>query len=160
MSNRTSKTKKKAPAKRSAPAKVTTDTATDRKVLRLQAALDEANDQNAALRARASVVPGYEDLAAILNAALDQASKGKGRERHANDLPFAKQKIQTIAGLYHGPEGMLYQATKKATEANEVRKRALVSGDPKAREAYEREILGAIVYLAGSIIYVREELGE
>ena len=103
--------------------------------------------------------PGYEVLAEVLNKALLQASVGKGRERHANDLPFGQQKMQVIAGLYHGPEGMLYQATKKATEANEILKRAHASGSStdieKAKTAFEVELLGAINYLAGAVIFGR-----
>jgi len=41
--------------------------------------------------------PGYESLAQVLQEAYDQAARGKGAERHANDLPFDQQPMQQIA---------------------------------------------------------------
>ena len=41
-------------------------------------------------------VPGYEDLAAVLTAAFDQAARGKGKERHANGRAFTDQPIFEI----------------------------------------------------------------
>ena len=38
--------------------------------------------------------PGYESLAQVLQEAYDQAARGKGAERHANDLPFDQQPMQ------------------------------------------------------------------
>lgn len=89
--------------------------------------------------------PGYEQLAAVLQAAFDQAANGKGAERHANDLPFHEQRMQGISGLLNTDGGMAYQVCKKILEARDM---------PHA--ARERELLGAIVYTAGMIIYHRE----
>ncbi len=89
--------------------------------------------------------PGYEQLAAVLQAAFDQAAKGKGAERHANDLPFHGQRMQSISALLDSDAGMAYQVCKKVAEAR---------GMP--HDARERELLGAIVYTAGMVIYHRE----
>lgn len=91
--------------------------------------------------------PGYEQLAAVLQAAFDQAAKGKGAERHANDLPFHEQRMQSISGMLDSDAGMAYQVCKKIAEAR---------GMP--HDARERELLGAIVYTAGMIIYHRSKL--
>ena len=42
-----------------------------------------------------TIIPGYEPLARILQAALDQAQCGKGKRLHANDSPFLEQPIIT-----------------------------------------------------------------
>lgn len=101
--------------------------------------------------------PGYEQLVDVLRAAHDQAALGKGKERHANDLPFGAQPMQTISFLLHSSDGMLYQAIKKVQEARQnldsTRKAGGAVAD--AKRFYDREILGAINYLAGAIIFER-----
>lgn len=92
------------------------------------------------------VVHGYEELADVLVAALEQAQTGKGAERHANDLPFTEQPMQTISGLVGSGDGLAYQAIKKIQE----------SGRMKDRGARDRERLGAIVYTAGLILFDKE----
>jgi hypothetical protein len=87
--------------------------------------------------------PGYESLAAVLQRAYDQAAKGKGAERHAVSRPFTEQPMQSISGLLQSPIGLLYQAMKKIQESQRLDKDAGV-----------RELLGAINYLAGAIIFV------
>lgn len=94
-------------------------------------------------------VPGYESLAEVLQAAYDQAATGKGKERHANDLPFDKQPMQQIARR-RGVGFLLGQADKKTEEAQGMLER----GD---RDAWRREILGAINYLAGALVFTRGE---
>lgn len=89
--------------------------------------------------------PGYEQLVEVFTAAHDQAAYGKGKERHANDLPFHEQRMQTISDLVGSPDGMVYQVTKKMTEG-------LQFDNPEKRE---HELLGAIVYLAGIVIWLR-----
>lgn len=150
-------TKTRAPAKSRVRPSAKSD---DKALTLLQAKLHRAEvARDAALESLAekseSVVPGYEDLAGILKEALNQASRGKGKERHANDLPFNRQKMMGISDLYHGPQGMLWQATKKATEANEM-----LSRDPSSREFFEKELLGAIVYISGAIVYARMKAAE
>lgn len=89
--------------------------------------------------------PGYESLAAVLQAAYDQAATGKGAERHANDLPFHEQPMQQIARR-RGIGFLLGQADKKTEEAQGMLERG-------ERDAWRREILGAINYLAGALVY-------
>lgn len=89
--------------------------------------------------------PGYESLAQVLQAAYDQAAVGKGAERHANDLPFHEQPMQQIARR-RGIGFLLGQADKKTEEAQGMLERG-------ERDAWRREILGAINYLAGALVY-------
>lgn len=91
-------------------------------------------------------VEGYEELEAVLQSAYEQASAGKGKERHANGLPFHEQRMQGISNLLGSDNGMAFQAIKKLTEG-------LAFDNPAARE---KELLGAIVYIAG--ILVRQRL--
>lgn len=113
--------------------------------------------------AKAVVAPaGYETLLKVLSDALEQASGGKGAERHGNGLPYSAQPMQTIGFLLHSSEGMLYQVLKKVQEANTQLENARKSGDSEktvqAKKFAERELLGAINYLAGAIIYERTHL--
>ena len=91
----------------------------------------------------------YGALQDILDAAYDQSAKGKGVERHGNGLPWTQQPIMAISrsvGIGF-PTG---QAVKKITEAVGMLRR----GDAAAAE---RELLGAIVYVAGAIQWIREQ---
>jgi hypothetical protein len=85
----------------------------------------------------------YKSLREVLDAAFDQAANGKGKERHARGNPFEKQHMQTISQLINTDRGMAFQAIKKLTEGLDM-------ADTHARE---RELLGAINYIAGIIIY-------
>lgn len=95
--------------------------------------------------------PGYESLAQVLQEAYDQAARGKGAERHANDLPFDQQPMQQIARR-RGLGFLLGQVDKKTEEAQGM----LDRGD---RAAWRREILGAINYLAGALVFTADESG-
>jgi len=90
---------------------------------------------------------GYEQLAEILEAAYDQAAKGKGAERHATNLPFHEQPMQTGSDLLGTDAGLAFQAIKKIREG-----RSFVELD-----RVERELLGAINYIAGMIIWRRRQ---
>jgi len=92
-----------------------------------------------------TVQPGYEELAEVLQRALDQAQLGKGAVRHAQNHTFGDQPMQAIADLV-GPGFMAGQAIKKVQESQRL--------EP---DAAERELLGAIVYCAGLIIHRRGE---
>jgi len=93
-----------------------------------------------------SVLPGYESLHEVLVEALDQAQNGKGRDRHAVDNePFEQQKICELTRRV-GVGGPLFQACKKAIEAQRL-----------GGERGVRELLGAINYLAAAVIVMREE---
>ena len=87
----------------------------------------------------------YRSLAGILVDAYHQAQSGKGKERHANGLPFEDPPMQAISGMLDSDKGMAYQACKKVVEATNM----------QSLPAFEREILGAINYLAGMIIFNR-----
>lgn len=89
--------------------------------------------------------PGYEQLAAVLQDAHNQAAYGKGDERHASGLPFHEQRMQQISTQLDSDKGMAYQVCKKMTEG-------LQFDDHARREA---ELLGAINYLAGIVIFHR-----
>jgi len=91
---------------------------------------------------------GYGDLRAILDEAYAQSAYGKGKERHANDLPWEQQPILTIARAA-GVGFPVGQALKKLQEAVGMLNR----GKP---DAAVQEMLGAIVYAAAAIRYVRE----
>lgn len=87
-------------------------------------------------------VPGYEMLRNVLEQAYDQAARGKGKERHANNLPFHEQPMQMIA-RQTGLGFITGQAMKKIGESHGMDKDAAV-----------RELLGAIVYAAGAVIFL------
>lgn len=90
--------------------------------------------------------PGYEELAEVFSDAFFQAAHGKGAERHANDLPFHEQRMQTISKTLGSDKGMAFQVIKKLTEGLQL-----------DQDRREKELLGAIVYLAGIVIYHRKE---
>jgi len=92
--------------------------------------------------------PQYRLLRTILEAAFAHAATGKGKERHARDLPFDKQPMLETTRLV-GPGFPLGQAIKKAGEAAGMIERSEYS-------AAEAECLGAINYLAGAVAWMRE----
>jgi len=91
------------------------------------------------------VEPGYEPLAEVLQQALDQSQIGKGKECHANGLPFLEQPIVT-EGRAVGPGFHVGQARKKVLEAMNC------DDDDRAICDY----LGAIVYIAALVILRQE----
>jgi hypothetical protein len=90
----------------------------------------------------------YVLLRTILDAAFNHAATGKGKERHARDLPFDKQPMLETTRLV-GPGFPLGQAIKKAGEAAGMI-------DRSEYDAAEAECLGAINYLAGAVAWMRE----
>ena len=89
--------------------------------------------------------PSYAPLRRVLDLALEQASKGKGAERHGQGQPFDEQPMMEISRMIGGPAGCFYQAMKKTQEASRM--------EP---EAAKREILGAINYLAGAYLILEK----
>ena len=87
---------------------------------------------------------GYAPLERVLTLALQQASEGKGKDRHANGKPFDRQPMLEIARMV-GPGFCLGQAIKKAQESSRM-----------PPEAAKRELLGAINYLAGAYLLLEE----
>lgn len=92
---------------------------------------------------------GYTGLLNILVEALNQAQQGKGAERHnlGGDLPFEKQRMQSISELVGSVDGMSYQACKKITEGVNL----------PTLERQVAELLGAINYIAGMIVFLRKK---
>lgn len=90
----------------------------------------------------------YTTLRTILDAAFAHAATGKGKERHARDLPFDKQPMLETTRLV-GPGFPLGQAIKKAGESAGMIERGQL-------DAAEAECLGAINYLAGCVVWMRE----
>lgn len=89
----------------------------------------------------------YIKLKEVLDRAYNQAATGKGAERHAQGLPFEDQPMQQISRLIGSVDGMAYQSIKKVQESLR-----LPSDDRKVAE-----LLGAINYLAGIVIYIESE---
>jgi len=84
----------------------------------------------------------YHSLRKVLDMAFMQASSGKGYERHAKNEPFEKQIMMQITNSV-GVGFPLGQALKKIDESMRLE-----------RDAAVRELLGAIVYTAGGILYL------
>ena len=96
------------------------------------------------------VVPlGYENLAAVCWEAIEQASSGKGKIRHADaKLAFDHQDIVRDA-QYCGLAAPIFQIRKKAKESLRL-----------VPEAAINELLGCIVYAAGAIIAISRNENE
>ena len=87
---------------------------------------------------------GYEQLETILGEALEQAAAGKGKERHSTGQAFEDQPMQLISKLLDDNHGLAFQAIKKIQESLRL-----------SPDRAERELLGAINYIAGMIIFLR-----
>lgn len=99
-----------------------------------------------------TVRPEYFGLLMVLVEALNQAQYGKGAERHnlSGDTPFERQRMQTVSELVGSPDGMVYQAIKKLTEGMKL----------PTQERQVAELLGAINYIAGIVVYLRKRAQE
>lgn len=89
----------------------------------------------------------YLELEEILLQALEQASGGKGAERHGQDKPFEEQPMMKIQEMV-GQGFALGQAIKKIQESSRFK-------EPERRKA---ELLGAINYIAGAILFEEKSL--
>lgn len=111
-----------------------------------------ARDTNGEVH-RMKVIPGgvqgYEPLARVLEAAYDQSSRGKGKERHANARPFMRQPIMEIARMV-GSGYQIGQIMKKVQEAKGM-------ADRSQYQAAKAELLGAIVYSAAAYMLLDEQ---
>jgi len=88
-------------------------------------------------------------LERIFTLALQQATNGKGSERHGKNVTdFTEQPWVSLAKV-HGTGFLTGQAQKKIMEAVANKKEADYLW-------YEKEILGAINYLAMALIYDKE----
>lgn len=95
---------------------------------------------------------GYKPLLNTLCLALQQAQDGKGKERHANGLPFLEQPIMVIGNLV-GLGFHTGQAIKKTVEAHGMLNRG-------QHEAAHRELLGAINFLAAAALRIEQLADE
>lgn len=90
----------------------------------------------------------YESLRDVLELAYRQAAYGKGQDRHGVGQPFDKQPMQHLLDLY-GYGFAAGQIGKKVQEAQRL---------PKDKAVHE--LLGAIVYAAGLVIYLDRQPGD
>ena len=93
---------------------------------------------------------GVQHLCSVLREAVDQVVRGKGDERHGDGKPLYDQPWNSIATAV-GEGFLIGQAMKKASEAGSMMRRGLFTG-----VQYERELLGAINYLAFAVMHKRE----
>jgi len=89
----------------------------------------------------------YGELERILLDAMEQATGGKGKERHADGEAFEDQKICVINRWLKGSPvaGALFQAVKKTVESSRMTPGAAI-----------RELYGAINYLAAGVRLLEE----
>lgn len=85
----------------------------------------------------------YLPLLRAFLGALEQAAYGKGRERHANDLPFVEQPILTMARMLDSDAGLAQQVIKKTVEARSL----------PTKQARINELRGTLVYAAAMILF-------
>lgn len=85
----------------------------------------------------------YLPLLRTFLGALEQAAYGKGRERHANDLPFTEQPILTMARMLDSDAGLAQQVIKKTIEARSL----------PTKKARINELRGTLVYAAAMVLF-------
>lgn len=101
--------------------------------------------QESATDAVAKVMDYSHPLYEAFDDAVKQATKGKG-ERHGGDkTPFMDQPWHNIS-KHTGVGGLIFQMVKKAQEAC----------GKDDQEAFERELLGALVYGGAAYLYVKK----
>jgi hypothetical protein len=88
----------------------------------------------------------YSSLIGVLMEAVEQASTGKGHERHDNGKRFEEQPLLEICRMLGNPDFARGQVMKKTAESARL--------DPAAAV---KELLGAINYAAAAIILIREQ---
>ena len=95
---------------------------------------------------------GYNVLRDAFASAVEQASGGKGKERHANGSPFVDQPILSITRMLTGhPCGALaFQAIKKTIEAGRL-------VELKGTDAAVAELRGGMNYIAAMVVYFEEQ---
>lgn len=89
----------------------------------------------------------YISLGLVMQSALEQASKGKGRERHAEDGEAYEDQIICEVARRVGLGYPLGQAVKKIYEGQRI-----------GGERGVAELLGALNYVAAAVIVMREGL--
>ena len=86
----------------------------------------------------------YGMLKVVLDDALNQASIGKGKDRHADNQPYQEQPIMWIEQYFKSYQ--LGQAVKKMHESQRLSKDMAI-----------QELLGSINYIAAHIIFLQLE---
>ena len=90
----------------------------------------------------------YSPLARVFGRAFDQASKGKGQERHADGADFRDQPIMMITQMV----GLGFPAGQAQKKIQEACKMASAGRPGHAQQ----ELLGAIVYCAAAYLRLEE----
>lgn len=93
---------------------------------------------------KAAQDPLQHPMYPVVMAAIEQAMFGKGRRHGGAEIPWLEQPIFHYAKM-HGRGFLTGQAAKKLEEAASTR----------TGEAFETEVLGAIVYACAAVIYER-----
>ena len=86
----------------------------------------------------------YKRLEDVLKSALEQASSGKGLERHADNQSYEEQPIMWIEKYFKSYQ--LGQAVKKMHESQRLSKDMAIE-----------ELKGAINYIAARIIHIQDK---
>lgn len=111
---------------------------------------DESDASIEALRANAQLNAQYASLRAVLDRALEQASVGKGAQRHGHPgVAFEEQPTMRICEWLGSNHFALGQAIKKLRESARL---------PKERAVLE--IIGSIVYACHAVIMLEEKTEE
>jgi hypothetical protein len=97
-----------------------------------------------------NIEPGYEVLAAVMQKALDRCQGDKGRERHANELPFHEQPIVRHTFT---EDASLFQCYKKALEVPKIKAKYGI-------EAAQKEVLDIMAYAAAAFLILGRQGGE
>ena len=93
----------------------------------------------------------FHPLESVFNDAVAQATNGKGEERHGQGIPFLDQKWYRVAES-HGIGFLSGQAQKKLEEAMNYYHKKGIDFD---RAWWEREMLGALNYVAMAVLFDR-----
>lgn len=111
---------------------------------------DDTNHRLQSKERGAAIAPVQEHpLYAVLVAAIEQAMHGKGVRHGGAVTPFLDQPWVHYARM-HGRGFLTGQAAKKLEEAASTR----------TGEAFEAEVMGAIVYLGMAILHERQNMKE
>lgn len=97
---------------------------------------------------------GVVDLSGVMSEAIEQVTKGKGNERHGGGAALYDQPWVAIANSC-GTGFLTGQAIKKTMEAA-----MLMDSEGYSGAQFERELLGAMNYLAFAIMHRRLEDGK
>jgi len=90
------------------------------------------------------LIANEHPLASVFAAAIDQVMRGKGQRHGGDTTPFMEQPWTHYAKM-HGRGFLTGQAAKKLEEAASI-----LDG-----EAFEKEVLGAIVYAGMAVLWER-----